>query len=731
MAAEINNPGNSGRLLSFSTDGINDGIEVIDHIERCRCQIIGSRPISPKVIPSDEFSFPVDRAVKITTNRLVLPYSVAVLVRNGSGVMIDELTNEDFRQFPRDHYSLELSAPIKLYLNIKSSFEIEVTSDKVVVFFNKQTDVYIGARSHHEQPAATIKTSDDPEDMMQAVSFLSSALKTTSCERAYPTLRGHPPTIILGDNLQVPSVLNRAETGVTIEVPENYQSIYVMSPLAYYFGADMVPGDEHRIRTDDGFIHEFGNMKYGTESEIKEVLMQCFFLDCITRTEGYYQVHLHEREQIESEINLDFGSLYNCSIQEQIKKYLAIPFDIIEPYLPQWKQTVYVECRPNNIENIPFFLHDLAAIRSADNARISRVEKNGYSAYSENKEGLDISGFSRQKLKQPNEFLRGSPISQGDTRSTRKNASETSEYIKIPESKSFEQVWAGTGIPIGASKAMTEAFRNRLRRTPVEDDINITVIVNDDQMEREGVIADEIYGSREQLSFEINEHRGLTTEELHDVLRTDADFLHYIGHIDEGGFDCDDGQLDVTELDEVGVDSFLLNACSSYEQAIGLINAGAIAGIATLKPVLNSGAERIGKAIARLLNLGFPLVAALYIAKSKSIMGDNYVIIGDGSVNLTQSKSGTPSACEITESDEEDNFNLTYKTYLTRGKNIGSLTIPFIGENNDYYLTSGFTGEFELSIDELLRFLSQDEIPVQRNSTLYWSDEVTVGELID
>ena len=88
--------------------------------------------------------------------------------------------------------------------------------------------------------------------VMQAVAAFSSALKTTSAERSYPTLRGHPPTVELGDRLHIPDELSSPETGITIELPATYAAIYAAAPLAYYLGADLVPGEEPLLRTDTG-----------------------------------------------------------------------------------------------------------------------------------------------------------------------------------------------------------------------------------------------------------------------------------------------------------------------------------------------------------------------------------------------------------------------------------------------------------------------------------------------
>ena len=725
MSSKISRPRKTGQLLSF-TPIVDGGFEIIDHIERRRCQIKTSSDINITNITTDEFHFPVDKGVNITTKKILLSYSVVAYIRNHAGFMIDQLTSGDAQEFPFDQYSIELSAPIKLYLIIRSGFEINVESDHIKITFEDPTEVSVGARSHHERPATKIITSSDPEEMMKSISYFSSALKTTTCERSYPTLRGHPPEIEMGDELQIPSVLEKPETGITIEIPPDYQSVYVFTPLAYYFGADIIPGESYILRTSHGYEYDFSNTDRGIEQEAKRVLKQCFFLDCLIRTEGYYKIKLYEREQLEKHLDMDLAALYNRSLPEQIKKYLGIEYGIVEPYIPQWKQTAYIEADPSNVEVLSYLIHDLAAIHSTENTSITRRKisssPNEYK-YHNTDINCDIGDDEIDKKG----LIRGTVSTK--TRSSTGDNIKLEEYIQIPECDSTEQTWIGDGIPIGASKSMVAAFRNRLRRDPTEGNIEISVVVNDDKMMREGEIVDDVYASRKKLGLCVDIHHQLSVDELQNLLQEKTDFLHYVGHIDEEGFQCTDGKLDVTNIEHVNINSFFLNACSSYQQAIGLINAGSIAGIATVKPVLNSGAERVGKSIARLLNLGFPLVVALNLARSESIIGDNYVVIGDGGLDLTQPKSGIPSSCDINR--EDGLFDVKYMTYPTRRKGIGSITIPYAKNNDEFYLTSGTTGEFTMDINELLRFLSEERLPVRLDSKLYWSDDIDIEKLTE
>ena len=179
-------------LLSFEPQDDPNGLAIVDHIERRRCTLETAHSVEPRTASVDSFYFPVDQGVSITTDRVTLPHTVAVCLRNHAGFMIDELTQGDSRDFPSDLYSIELSAPIKLYVVVEAAPSVAVTTDEVTISFDTPVEVLIGARSHHKHPAATIETTADPTGMMEAVSYLSSALKTSTVERSYPTLRGHP-----------------------------------------------------------------------------------------------------------------------------------------------------------------------------------------------------------------------------------------------------------------------------------------------------------------------------------------------------------------------------------------------------------------------------------------------------------------------------------------------------------------------------------------------------------
>jgi hypothetical protein len=693
--------------LSIEADGDGAGLAITDPIERHRIRLSTPTPVSATPADPTDFWFPADAAVRIRTDRIDLRSVVSVCVRDDDGRMLAQTEHFAAESFDRGTYSVELFTPIKVYLRVSAPLAVYSDAERTTIEFGEETTVLVGARSHHKRPAARITAPDDPRSIMEAMSYLGSALKTTTVERSYPTLRGHPPVIERGETLEIPDGLETPDSGITVELPAEYGYLYVAASLVYYLGATVREGPIPRIVTEGGFEHRLDSYR-GFEGEVERVLKQAFFLDCVTRTEGYYEVDLHERRAVEAELDLDFADLYDRSLAEQLEAYLDVPYEAVEAHVPEWKLTAHVTPTAENLELLPFVANDLAVVRTPRSrpAASSTVQASAV-----------------------DEFLRasrpdGAPAVGDDFTRSVSSAGSTPkrEYVQPEAADSLEQAWFGDGTPVGASKGSIQAYRNRLNREPNEGDIGITVVCNDTRMAAERDVVEAVYGSREELPFEVRMHYDLTVEELRDVLAVETDFLHYIGHIDGDGFQCADGALDVAAVDEVGTDAFLLNACQSYEQGSQLIDAGAIAGIVTLNDVVNSGAVKIGSTLAHLMNRGFPITSALELARDGSVIGNDYIVVGDGGLAIAKSQGGLANVGAISRAGES--FEFEFRTFLTSEVGMGTLVIPHLPDVSTHYLGSGTVDTFALTQAELEDFLSIEDIPVLIDGTLRWSSSV-------
>lgn len=691
----------SDRPLAFEPLPDATGLEIVDRIEQERCVCRSDEAISPTPVSTDNFRFPVDHAVRISASELRLPNVSGVFARDESDQIVSQVQRLDADRLPSGRYNLELLTQFKTYLAVNSSVDIAADATEFSLDFGSETEILMGARSNHERPAATIRTTKDPLDMMAAVETFSSALKTMAPDRSLPSLRGHPPSVELGDELDIPSSVNRADSGITLELPALREVVYVAAPLAYYLGADIEPGPNPRLVTEEGFEYPLMS-PLGYEKTVERTLKQLFFLDCVTRTEGLYKLDLNERRQTERILDLDFGTLYEQAPAMQVERYLGVPFELLEEHIPDWRLTVHVDPRPSTIEQLPFVVDDLAIVRTQSGA-LKPVE-------SANPTPADVdleSAFTRSAKSSP------------DTSDV--------DYVEPQASDSLEQAWIGDNIPIGASKLTREAFQNRLNLEPVEGDISISIVLNDPRMEEERNHADKAYGNRENLPFDVDVNQDVTKEELRDILQKDTSFLHYIGHTESDGFECPDGKLDARTLNEVGVQSFLLNTCNSYEQGLGLIQAGAVGGIVTLNDVINDGAVRIGETVSRLLNAGFPLRAALSIARNESILGGQYIVVGDGGMTVAQPAGGLPNLLKI--SSQKDKYHVEIDTFTTDVAGLGAMYMPFIAGNEKHYLGSGQTASFLVTEEELQQFLLLENVPVRVGGELYWSQSLNLNEV--
>jgi hypothetical protein len=212
----------------------------------------------------------------------------------------------------------------------------------------------------------------------------------------------------------------------------------------------------------------------------------------------------------------------------------------------------------------------------------------------------------------------------------------------------------------------------------------------------------------------------LTVRQLRAVLTSDVDFLHYVGHIDERGFECADGRLDAEDLAPVGVDAFLLNACSSYDQGMALIEGGGIGGVVTIADVIDSEAVEFGRTMARLLNQGFPLRAALDVAGDRSLIGSQYLVVGDGNCSIAQPDGNVATVLEI--ETHGDGFTITNVTYPTENVGLGSIT-TFVGEEK-HYLHSGELDTHDVDEESLQRILREEDLPVIFDGEFYWNEEI-------
>ncbi|WP_293028604.1 hypothetical protein [Natronococcus sp.] len=667
-----------------------DGIRVIDPIERKRYLLATDESVDPKRVEETSIPYPVGSAIEITARNLTLPTKNPVYVYDTAGQMIMESDPTDKMELPEGEYALDISNSIKLYAGVESSVKIYSEKNRTCIDLNGSSRVVLGARSYHTQPAGSITTTTDPSDVMQAVSAFGSALKTIKPERSYPTLRGHPPTLEIGQELDIPPRLEPPETGIRIEVPRDLGSVYVVAPLAYYLGAKVEPGSSPRLFAESNYSVQLTG-EPGFESLVEQLLQKTIFLDCLVRVAGPSSTTLEERDELDSVLEFDLEKAYDQSPSKRLQTYVSVPFEKIEPYIPDWRRSI-LDPVEESVFYLPFLANDLTAVRTRNRQRECDCNLNENRAY------------------------------QGT-----KDRTHTSSCSKALQNTTIEQCWDDGTLPKIMAKTPLSAFYNDINRTLRSTPIEIQVVCNDPGMNEELAALYSTYGNREGLSFDIELHHDLTVRELAEVLEQTSDFVHYIGHTEENGFRCADGYLDAWSLDSVGAKAFLLNSCRSYEQGLALLEAGSVGGIATLNDINNADAIRIGSTIAQLLNQGFPLYAAANMVRAKNRVGGSYQILGKGTTTVSQSKIGLPVRLSLTQSERQ--YHLRLKAYAKERLQIGSTYQPYLSSTDAYHLLPKEVGPITVSKSDFAKITDMGEAAILLDDKIKMANDVKFKDI--
>jgi hypothetical protein len=637
------------------------------------------------VVPS-----PTDARVSGTATTLRFPPAFVSVTRLSDGSTFELGSETGPLELPADEYLVFVSGNVISYVSFEGSATVAKPEyDATVVSFPEPTAVTVGFRSRVQSPPGTVTVPRTPDGVATALTCLSAGNRTTTPDRSFPTMRGHPPLVEFGEERNVPTYLRHDEGDVELLLPPDFDYLVPAASLTQYLGATIRvdSGATPRLRTPDR-THELG-VQPTFERRVASLLRRTVLLDCLVRNAGPYGTDLAESSRLER-LDLVADALYGASIAERVGAYLDAPFEAVSTALPEWHLSMYVAPEYDHVETLPYLLADL-----------------------------------------PNLFLPRSGPLEHDERLSR----SLDDFYRGPEEDavSVDPVkprlgagrihgWLADGIPIDVFKSVPAAYRNREKHGwRADEPISIVAILNDSEMDGEHGEAARIYRERAtELDLDITVHERLTTAELARTFEASHDLVHYIGHCEESGLRCPDGNLSTSSLAESNAQTFFLNACGSFYEGMTLVEKGSVAGGVTFNKVLDADAARVGTGFARLLMHGFCLERALDLARRQIMMGKDYVVVGDGTHVLTQSDSYVPATARL-ECIDDDRYRLTYEVFSAA--KFGGHFQPHLANNRQSHLL-GNPVEFTLHPDELRRFLDQADAPVVYDGDLYWSESL-------
>ena len=703
-----------------------DGIHIQDPIENATATLETDRPVDPQRTDTDNFDYPVTTAVAFETTSLRTPRPKAIWVRDTAGNVVSEITpKDDPETLPADEYAIEFaSLGMKVLARVDTGFTVIPRDGAMELLFDVDSQIEVGVTSVHKQPAQTVTTTRTPEGVMEAMSVFGNGMKTWSPERTFPNRRGSPPLVEFDDESAFDTGHTPPDTGVTIRVPAEYEWVYPVAPLAHWLGATVQPGEAAVLETN-GETYQLGSAagyqarspRIAFERHVRDILQYTFLLETAMRR--YFDRNPPTRDRVEAaELGLDLDTLYDRPLAERLDRQLeAVPLPAVENLLerPDWQLTADIEPRADEATILPFLARDLAVVRAMPESRLNRLASpaGGMTAPFEDT-GMDEKGTGDDDV---SVLASHTPTAYSGTEQVVRS---------LPNSTSLSHAWAGERVAEGAASLSTESYLRRLEN--LADDtvqISIDVVINDEKMAAEEDVL-ELYGSRPELMVGVTSHKQLTTHKLAEVLESNTDFIHYVGHVEEAGFRCQDGYLDVESVGSVGPDMFLLNACSSYEQGQLLVENGAIAGVVTLREVVSQAATVIGKRYAELLNAGFPIAAATALIRETKLLANQYTVVGDGNATLVQPEGATTAVEKISLAGD-GRFQVEGTVYASWNLDMGSLY--GLHYKRERMVVPNQWGPLSVSKEELSTAIDRWMFPIVAGGKFYWSDEVSVAEL--
>ena len=325
---------------------------------------------SPTPATDAWFDVPVDDAVSLQTSSFELHGGTSAQIRRPDGEHYGAVDDGEFTIAGEAYIDVDAALKLLVYVDGELTGRLvgdERNPESLFVSVDEGSRVVVGARSYQEKPMATMTVTDDPEDLMTVSSYLGSAIKEWSAERSWPTLRGHPPSIERGDELCIPDSLSRPDPDVTVAVPRNTADVLRVTPLAHYFGADVVPGDRAELRLGSQHVEPLGDGAQ-LEQSVEELLGHALVLDSLVRIGGYYSVPRSEYDALGPELPFYPPELYDEPIHRQLLEYLEVPFETVRPYVPDWPATGTLRPTASDAEAVPYLLNTLAGVHVTEDA---------------------------------------------------------------------------------------------------------------------------------------------------------------------------------------------------------------------------------------------------------------------------------------------------------------------------------------------------------------------------
>ena len=458
----------------------------------------------------------------------------------------------------------------------------------------------------HKKSGHIVYTSPEISCIFDCLSSICTDHDISSPHKSNPLFRGAPPSIRIMEGYEN---IEHSRREFSIHLPPNLRYLYSAAPLAYYLGASIELSDAPYITFDS---HEPIELPAPDifEAYAGEALRRTFYMDCAVR----YEASSGESLQGINICDL-FGyravEIFDMDMEERFLLYATAKPQA--PY-PRWHMASYLDPVPKSVEALPFLLRSLSSIQAPVGRPASEREVIASSVKT---------------------FLGKAPAAIDP------GTEDLDHKIVVPSlCEASTHYWFSSGYPVDAVKASAEAFENRHRYDIAKGRrASIEIVCNEEGMKGEvREISNELARSRCEVDVLWN----ASAKEFIDVFAEGHNVVQFIGHCSADGFQCSDGFARASDVVEDHTPMFFFNSCSSHSEAMRLIEKGSICGIATLFRVLEEAAMDVCKSFYRMFGAGYSALTSLDAAKACSVLGREYLLLGDGSYSCFDASEARP-----------------------------------------------------------------------------------------
>lgn len=446
-------------------------------------------------------------------------------------------------EFRDGSYRIRANSTHTMLVRVEGAFTLSWRQDdeKATLTFSHPTPVTLGFRSGIEHPRATITVGSSMEDVAAALSHLSASHRTTDPELTFPTMRGHPPALELGEETEIPDgVRERSpDTGIEIVVPPSLDALLTVAPLAYYLGARVRVGDDAKLTVPEaGFEYNLDPIPT-LQYQVARLLRQVFSLDAIVRSAGPWGVNVRERGVLErSQVAIDVEACYEQPLRMRVVTYLNSEFDRIADEVPPWRHWLRVPDERESLRALPQLLSDGAVVFA--------------------------------------------PTADEDAVRDATNAAHASKWELV--TGQFDAANTDPWTPGYAST--NAAYEHRLADvTRANDRAKVTVVVAESTaVPRANWLTDQ-YNHRLGDNGDVQFRQIDSRRTLAELFSASTDLLHFVGECTSAGLACPDGDLGASLLASNNVKQFILDTTTATDRedavatARDIVNRGSISGV--------------------------------------------------------------------------------------------------------------------------------------------------------